>query len=120
MIDTQAPFGPEARLHSPPEFRQVFSSGRKHVSDGLVVIAAPGGTSRSRLGLALAKKRIRRAVDRNRVKRVIRESFRHARYRLPHTDVVVLARSKTATMSNAVLAEQLATIWQRIEHKKRG
>ncbi|MDA3920350.1 MAG: ribonuclease P protein component [Salinisphaera sp.] len=111
----QASFKPEARLHAPPEFRRVFAQGNKHVSDGLVVIFAVNDRPQARLGLALAKRRIRRAVDRNRVKRLVRESFRKARIHLPAIDVVVLARSQTSTMSNAALAAQLAMIWQRIE-----
>lgn len=119
MAQWQASFGPDARLHAPPEFRQVFANGRKHVCDGLVVIAARNDQEHARLGLALAKKRIRRAVDRNRVKRLVRESFRHERVHLPSIDVVVLARSRTASMSNASLTAQLATIWQRIEQNQR-
>lgn len=118
-MQSQASFGPEARLHAPPEFRQVFAQGRKHVCNGLVVIAAANDQEHARLGLALAKRRIRRAVDRNRVKRLVRESFRQARIHLPSTDIVVLARSRTASMSNASLTAQLATIWQRIEQNQR-
>lgn len=115
MTHSQASFEPEARLHAPPEFRRVFAHGEKHASAGLVIIAAASDQPQARLGLALAKRRIRRAVDRNRVKRVVRESFRQARIDLPAIDIVVLARSQTSAMSNATLATQLATIWQRIE-----
>lgn len=79
-----------------------------------MVIAAANGDDHARLGLALAKRRIRRAVDRSRVKRVVRESFRHVRADLPATDIVVLARNRTATMDNATLTAQLARIWRRL------
>jgi ribonuclease P protein component len=110
----QAGFPATARLRQASEFRAVFASGRKFVSKGLVIIAAPGGSDFPRLGLALAKRRIARAVDRNRVKRVLRESFRLNRHRLGSVDIVVLARSRTAAMDNATLFAQLADIWPQL------
>lgn len=110
----RAGFPPAARLRRPSEFRAVFAEGRKFVCDGFVIIAAARDRENARLGLALAKRRIARAVDRNRVKRVLRESFRSARADLGRVDVVVLARSRTATMENAELFSQLARIWPKI------
>lgn len=71
------------------------------------------------MGLALAKRRIARSVDRNRVKRVLRESFRHHQQMLGCVDIVVLARSRTAAMSNADLFAQLAKIWPHIARSGR-
>ncbi|WP_353110731.1 ribonuclease P protein component [Salinisphaera dokdonensis] len=110
----QAGFPATARLRQASEFRAVFAQGRKFVSRGFVIIAAPGGADQPRLGLALAKRRIARAVDRNRVKRVLRESFRLNRHRLGPIDVVVLARSRTAAIDNAALFAQLAEIWPQL------
>lgn len=114
MDARQATFPRAARLLRPSQYTAVFARGEKFVCDGFVVIAANNGEAHARLGLALAKRRIRRAVDRNRVKRVVRESFRHVRPDLPATDIVVLARSRTATIDNASLTAQLTRIWQRL------
>lgn len=110
----RAAFPRAARLLGGSEFRAVFAEGQKFVCPGFVLIAAPREDCRARLGLALAKRRIARAVDRNRVKRVLRESFRGVRMQLGGIDVVVLARSRTAAMSNAELFAQLAGIWPQI------
>lgn len=114
MAPGQASFPAETRLQEAREFRRVFAQGQKFVSNGFVLIAAPSDGLSARLGLALAKRRIRRAVDRNRVKRVLRESFRRVRVELGAVDIVVLARSHTATMSNPELFTQLARTWPRI------
>ncbi|WP_423822336.1 ribonuclease P protein component [Salinisphaera sp. SPP-AMP-43] len=119
MTDQQATFPRAARLLRPPQYRAVFARGEKFVCDGFVVIAATSDEPRARLGLALAKRRIRRAVDRNRVKRLVRESFRTVRSDLPAVDIVVLARSRTATMDNAALTGQLGRIWRRVARNAR-
>lgn len=110
----RAPFPPAARLRRPQEFAAVFRDGRRHVRAGVVVIVAPGGCGRARLGLALAKRRLPRAVDRNRVKRVVRESFRITRGDLGSVDIVVLARAAVAGMSNHRLFRQLRSVWREV------
>lgn len=71
------------------QFDAVFQKPDKRVSAAplwLAARASPAGVSR--LGLVVGKKMLRRAVDRNRAKRAIRESFR-LRTRMPPMDVVV-------------------------------
>lgn len=105
----------EARLRQAREFKRVFANGRRSVDDCFVVIAAPGHAHRPRLGLAIAKRRAARAVDRNRIKRIVRESFRHHAPHLPALDIVVLARSGTAACANARLFASLAGHWRRLD-----
>ena len=110
----RAAFPATARLRQSAQFRAVFANGRKFVSPGFVVIAAASSAGQPRLGLALAKRRIAHAVERNRIKRVLRESFRLHRPDLAAVDVVVLARSRTSTMSNAALFKQLEALWPQL------
>ena len=71
---------------------------------------APG----AKLGLAVAKKRARRAVDRNRIKRVARESFRHRRAALGARRVVVMNRDAATTASRAELRAAIETLWDKV------
>ena len=73
--------------------------------------------NRPRLGLVIAKKHIRRAVDRNRMKRLIRETFRAKQQQLTGIDVIVLARKGMHEVTNAVLIEQLNKQWQGLIRK---
>lgn len=68
----------------------------------------------ARLGLAIAKKHVRLAVDRNRVKRLIRESFRRQRNSLKGLDIVVLARPGIEKVDNPTLFASLQQHWQRL------
>jgi len=81
---------------------------------GRLVLARDNGLAHPRLGLAISKKVLRRAVDRNLLKRVIRESFRHHQQELVGLDVVVLARSHCRSASRRQLRGSLARHWQRL------
>ncbi|MFP4647773.1 MAG: ribonuclease P protein component [Halorhodospira sp.] len=67
----------------------------------------------ARLGLAVPKRRVRRATGRNRLKRIIRESFRVRQRELPAWDFVVGIRSAAGEADNATLFLALDELWQR-------
>ncbi len=67
-----------------------------------------------RLGLAISKKNIKRAVDRNLIKRIIRESFRLHQQELKGLDIVVMSRATTNTQNSKRLHQSLIRHWQQI------
>lgn len=67
-----------------------------------------------RLGLVVSKKNVKLAVDRNRFKRLVRESVRLRQDQLPAVDIVVLARRGVQDMDNDVLYRQLHGMWKRL------
>lgn len=107
-------FPPSLRLRQAAEFKRVFEHPRPHksVDRCFTVLAVPNNLEHARLGLVVARKRIRRAVARNRVKRLSRESFRQAS--LPALDIVVLPRDQAAVADNPQLFRSLAGHWQRL------
>ena len=66
------------------------------------------------MGLAIARKQVRRAVDRNRLKRLVREVFRHHRAGLTGVDLVVMARSAAVKADNAALRASLVRHFARV------
>lgn len=62
----------------------------------------------------MAKKHVRRAVERNRIKRLVRESFRRHRDELAGLDIVVLVRPGIAQAGNASLLASLDHHWERL------
>ncbi|MEJ2576096.1 MAG: ribonuclease P protein component [Gammaproteobacteria bacterium] len=109
-----------SRLLTSAEFRGVFGAATKSADRYFVVLARPNDTGRARLGLAIAKKQLRRAVARNRVKRLVRESFRHAQDELAGLDLVVMARSGIAATPNRPLREALDRHWRRLRNLPRA
>jgi ribonuclease P protein component len=110
-------FTPQSRLRKPAEFKAVFAAGKRFSGQhlGAVISDCPG--QEPRLGLAIAKRAVPHAVDRNRIKRQIRESFRVNRSRLPQVDVVFKARNGAAQAENAQLRAELEQLWKRVRER---
>lgn len=105
------------RLLRRPEYDRVFHRPVRAGTAALLVLASRNGLGTARLGLIVPKKALRRAVQRNRVKRIIRESFRHARPELPEMDVIVIARSQCGSLSNRELSRTLVRLWHQISSR---
>ena len=71
-----------------------------------------------RLGLAISKRMSKRAVDRNRIKRLVRESFRRARLDLPPVDLMVMAREQACGLSGPELLDELQQLWKKLRSAK--
>ena len=101
-------------LHS-NDFQTVFDDAPLRTShQHFLFLARTNQLDRPRLGLVIAKKHIRHAVDRNRMKRLIRETFRAKQQQLAGIDVIVLARKGMNDATNTLLIEQLNGQWDRL------
>lgn len=79
------------------------------------ILYRPNGTQEPRLGLAIGKKNCRLATQRNRLKRVIRESFRHHRDSLGGIDIVVMNQAAAAGRTNRQLFDSLDKHWRQCQ-----
>jgi ribonuclease P protein component len=108
-------FPRQARLIKPAEFKRVFNNPTVSADRAFKVLARSNDLDRSRLGMAVSRQVDKRAVGRNRIKHVIRESFR--RY-FSGTgvamDFVVLPRRESATICNRQLHHSLDRHWARL------
>ena len=105
--------GRDRRLRRRKDFASVFSGGTRLNAQVLTVVVRPNQVDRPRLGLAIGRRSVPRAVARHRLKRLIRESFRHEIERLRGLDVVVLGRSGIEAMESGRLRRLLARQWER-------
>ncbi|RME34375.1 MAG: ribonuclease P protein component [Gammaproteobacteria bacterium] len=105
---------PTARLRRAADYSRVFSRGRAAGDRHWLVLAADNGLPHARLGLAISRKVLRRAWQRNLVKRIARESFRRHKHLLKGLDVVVLARAGCRDAARGLLRSSLDELWHRI------
>ncbi|UEX78055.1 ribonuclease P protein component [Sediminicurvatus halobius] len=112
-------FPRSARLTRPAQYRRVFQ-GAERFADRYFTLLAAGGAPEPRLGLAISRRVAPRAVDRNRLKRLVRESFRAQRAALPAVDAVVMARPAARHAGNAELAAALDRLWRRMAQRCAG
>lgn len=109
-------FPKQLRLLTAGDYRNVFDHAALKVhGKGLLALACPNGLDHPRLGLVISKKNVRRAVDRNCLKRVARESLRLRQGSLPAVDIVLLARRGASELDKATLHRQLFGMWRRLE-----
>jgi ribonuclease P protein component len=107
-------FTPAQRLRCKSDFDRVYKDGRRQTDTFFALVVRVNSTSVARLGLSIAAKTVGNAVRRNRVKRLIRESFRSHQHELPPVDVVVNARSASRHATNAKMTDSLEQHWRRI------
>ena len=106
-------FPKSARLLNGSDYGRVFGDASAVSDAAFTILCRPNDLGRPRLGLAISKKMLRRAVDRNRVKRIVRESFRRHAVELQGRDFVVLARRGIRPDGREGLWKSLDRLWER-------
>ena len=116
-------FPRHARLLLPAEYNRIFAAGKRFSGSCITLVAArlepntprlaeikalpKRPSSRPRLGLALAKKQIKRSHERNRVKRLLRECFRENTKRLAGIEFIAMAKTAAQKTPNPALSLEI-------------
>lgn len=111
-------FGRSKRLLTKAAYKAVFDDSQYRVSHrNLLMLARPNGGNEARLGLIVAKKNVRLAVKRNRIKRVVRDSFRLNQQSLVSLDIIFLARRGLDKLEPAVQQKLLLDSWRKLSRQ---
>ncbi|MGL4899542.1 MAG: ribonuclease P protein component, partial [Shewanella sp.] len=100
--------------------KTVFSNPIKASSAEITLLAIPNSEQHPRLGLTVAKRYVKRANQRNRIKRIIRDSFRLQQHNIPHLDIVVLVRNGVMEMENAEINQLIEKLWRKLSRRYNG
>ncbi len=105
-------FPKNKRLLTKFDYDRVFSQTSKWVTSEFIVLFSKNSVGQTRLGLAISKKTVPKAHDRNRIKRILRETFRTRT--LASFDVIVLAKRGVDKIQNSVLITQINKAWDKL------
>ncbi len=107
-------FPRESRLTAASQYRKVFEKNHRTADKHWTILYRANDDGAARLGMAVAKKNAKRAVDRNRLKRLARESFRQHKKSLAGFDIVLMIRHASVSAGNEELYKGLEAHWSRI------
>ncbi|MEH6346846.1 MAG: ribonuclease P protein component [Bermanella sp.] len=114
-------FPRQVRLLTPGDYRRVFErADAKTQTKQILVLARANELGFARMGLVVAKKHAKRAVDRNEIKRIVRESFRHHQSELENLDCVILSRGGAKDLDKVELRHMMDQLWTRLRQKPNG
>ncbi len=111
---SEASFSRSVRLLKPAEFKRVFQRSKRTADALFTILYRPNGLEQARLGMAIAKKNLNRAVDRNLIKRTVRESFRLRQSHLAGYDMVVMCKKGIPLLERGGLRGSLDKHWSKI------
>lgn len=103
------------RLLESTDFTLAFANGKRVRCGSFTLVANKNDLEHPRLGLAISRKAAARAVDRNRIKRIVRESFRSNASTMGPLDIVVRATPIARTQSNSILSRKLNILWRKLK-----
>lgn len=113
-------FGKQHRLLAGSDFKRVFKARRKIAAGPAALYVGENRLDTCRLGVTVSKKVSRKAVQRNRIKRLVREHFRRHRAALDGFDVVFIAFNGCAELDNGRLNALLGRLWHKAEKKAKN
>ena len=106
-----AGFSRAMRMNNPRDFSRVFRQAERTGGGGLTILTVENTVGHPRLGLAIAKKHLKFAHDRNRLKRIIRASFSQHQSGFANIDIVVLSRPGVGKRDSAQIWAALDRHW---------
>ena len=109
-----ARFQRSQRLCRPAQFQAAYAQGRRFGNELFTAtVRVNDGHASARLGLSIAARSVGNAVNRNRLRRQVRESFRRQQG-LPPVDIVIGARNGAREAPAKALREALERLWKQI------
>ncbi len=112
----QNSFSRQHKILKEKDFRFLLKKGKRFKTNSFTFFVLPSSLQCSRLGISISKK-VGKAHDRNRIKRVLREAYRRSRFN-PFLDTLVLVMPKSGVNENINLFQQVELFSTWVTHSK--
>jgi len=112
---TSQGFGKHLHLLNKHDFDRVFRKAIRLKNSNLLILARKNDLGYPRLGLAISKKNAKLAVSRNRIKRIVRESFRFHLQKMEAYDVIVLGKPGIDKLTKKEIRLNIDQQWLRLK-----
>ncbi len=113
-------FARPLRIRTADQYQAVFNHPHRFSADNLVALCQHNTLDHARLGVSVSKASFKLAIDRNTVKRIIRESFRLRQASLKGLDIVIVVKQPRSTFSKRELRECIERLWRKVETQFAG
>jgi ribonuclease P protein component len=117
MLNSSCSFQRELRLLNAKDFSRVFDQAFKVHNQAFTLLARKNDLHHPRLGLVIAKKNLKFAHQRNRIKRLLREGFRLQQASLDSYDLVILTRRDIALIPKTDIIRLRDNLFDRFRKK---
>lgn len=107
-------FGKNKRLLTKKEYGHVFEQAKKVGMPTFFALTRANDKETARLGFAFSKKQLSKASSRNRIRRIMRESFRLQS--LVPVDIVILAKFGLDKQTNQEINQDMTLLWKKINN----
>ncbi len=108
-------FPKKARLLKRGQYLKLSRQGKRVHTDCFIAIVLKETAQNNRIGITISKK-VGNAVERNRIKRIIREYFRHNKEKISEpVDINIIARKGLTALSNRKIIEKIDKLFSKIE-----
>ncbi len=117
MLNHRFRYSKKLRIREASEYQQVFKQRKRLYSSHFVLYYRPNNLDHPRLGVITSKRNVRHANQRNRIKRVIKETFRHHQRVLNSFDLVFIARTGAELADNQEIRQCLEQLMSRLTER---
>lgn len=116
LKQTSYQFPVQLKLRTAISYQKAFKGPIKLVAGNIKLFAVPNSLGYPRLGMAISRKKMNKAVMRNCTKRIIREGFRLHQHQLQAVDIVMISLRKVEMVDKRKLQAWLNTLWKQLSN----
>ena len=105
------------KLLTADHYKHVFRKSQRFGNKSFTLLVRMNDLGYPRLGLAISKKSVKYAVDRNRIKRIFRESFRLHQNEIPNVDIIAMCKPNVLSLERHEMHKQIELQWRLMQKK---